>query len=95
MFIAHAGQVALDLLKVHGVDVVLCDLGLPGMSGLEVAKRIRKVKAARRPRLIAVTGYGQPKDRELAAAAGFDEHLTKPVDYETLNAAIRGTRRTS
>lgn len=89
--VAATGQDALGLLEAHEVDVVLCDLGLPGMSGLELAKRIRKVKERPQPRLIAVTGYGQPKDRDLAAAAGFDEHLTKPVDYETLTAALRGS----
>ena len=71
-------------------DVCLLDIGLPGMDGYELAQRLRQ-QAGRRPlRLIAVTGYGQDGDRRRAAEAGFDSHLTKPVDLTTLDGLLRG-----
>jgi CheY-like chemotaxis protein len=65
-------------------DVVLCDIGLPGMDGFAVASTLRKDPQTSAARLIAVTGYGQEEDKERARAAGFDEHLVKPVDPERL-----------
>ena len=65
-------------------DVALVDLGLPGMSGYDVARRIRAETADGAVRLIAITGYGQPADRERAIEAGFDAHLLKPVAPEIL-----------
>ena len=71
-------------------DVCLLDIGLPGMDGYELAQRLRQ-QAGRRPlRLIAVTGYGQDGDRRRAADAGFDNHLTKPVDLMALDGLLRG-----
>jgi len=67
-------------------EVVLLDVGLPGMDGYEVARRIRAANGIRRPLLVALTGYGAPEDRERAMEAGFDAHLTKPVEYPTLAA---------
>lgn len=64
-------------------DVMLVDIGLPGLDGYEVARRVRGA-LGRAVKLVAVTGYGQPEDRRRAIAAGFDQHLTKPVDYDTL-----------
>ena len=71
-------------------QVVLCDIGLPGMSGYEVAAKIREGAEPARPLLIALTGYGGPKDRERAFAAGFDHHLVKPADPEALLLLIAG-----
>ena len=64
--------------------MALVDLGLPGLSGYDVARRIRAETADRAVRLIAITGYGQPADRERAIEAGFDAHLLKPVAPEVL-----------
>jgi CheY-like chemotaxis protein len=64
-------------------EVLLVDIGLPGMDGYSVAKRIRKALGAS-VLLIAVTGYGQPEDRRMALEAGFDRHLTKPVMIDTV-----------
>ncbi len=69
-------------------DVVLLDIGLPGLDGYEVARRLKTAPAC--PRLIAVTGYGRPEDHQRAMNAGFDEHLTKPLDYEDLQRALQG-----
>jgi CheY-like chemotaxis protein len=74
-------------------DVVLIDIGLPGLDGYEVARQIRS-KLRDRIRLIALSGYGEPKDRERAFDAGFDDHLLKPVDPALLIALMaRGPAR--
>ncbi len=71
----------------RAAEVVLVDIGLPGLDGYEVARRIRAARGSR-VLLVALTGYGQPEDRRSARAAGFDVHLTKPVELETLVAVI-------
>ena len=63
-------------------DVVLLDIGLPGLDGYQVAEHIRAAGDA--PRLIAITGYGQPEDRERARNAGIEHHLVKPIDAAEL-----------
>ena len=65
-------------------DVALLDIGLPVMSGYELAHRLRESPAAAEIALVAVTGYGQPRDRLASGDAGFDAHLVKPVDLEQL-----------
>jgi len=60
--------------------VVLLDIGLPGINGYEVARRLRQIPHLEGVKIIALTGYGDEADRQLAEEAGFDEHLTKPVD---------------
>jgi len=85
---AADGKRGLDLVRAAPPDVALVDIGLPGVSGYEVAQLIRQRFAARRIRLIAVTGYGQPTDRERALAAGFDAHLLKPVAPEALQREL-------
>ena len=69
-------------------DIALIDIGLPGIDGLEVARALRSTPQGRRMRLIAVTGYGQPQDREQSSDAGFDAHLVKPVEQDTLVQAL-------
>jgi CheY-like chemotaxis protein len=69
-------------------DVVLVDIGLPEMNGYEVARAIRSRANGTRVRLIALTGYGQPDDQQDSLEAGFDHHLTKPVDYEKLRQLL-------
>jgi len=69
-------------------DVFLLDIGLPGMDGNELAQRLRAQPATANAVLVAVTGYGQDRDRALTAAAGFDHHLVKPVDIDALQAIL-------
>src|SRR5207247_6064408 len=78
--LAYSGPQALAIAPEFRPEVVLCDLGLPGMSGYEVGAALRQHPASARVHLIAVSGYGQAEDRERTKAAGFDLHLVKPVD---------------
>ena len=82
--VAHDGNLALELAETLRPSIVLLDIGLPGMSGHEVARRLRALPWARELRLVAVTGWGQEKDRAKSLEAGFDSHLTKPIDPEVL-----------
>ena len=82
------GNEALASAPVFAPDVVLLDIGLPMMDGYQVARRLREVPQTRASCLIALTGYGQPADRERARAAGFDHHLTKPADPDALLALV-------
>ena len=87
---AYDGPAALDTLGDFPADVVLLDLGMPRMDGLEVARRIRALPLRDTPRLIALTGWGQPEDKQRTHEAGFDTHLTKPVDALALAQLIEG-----
>jgi CheY-like chemotaxis protein len=69
---------------------VLLDIGLPEIDGYEVARRIRVQRSGAHIVLIAVTGWGQPEDRQRALDAGFDHHLTKPVNYATVTELLGG-----
>ncbi len=69
-------------------DIALVDIGLPGIDGYEVARRIRQNPKCKDTVLIALTGFGQQTDVEKAIAAGFDSHLVKPIDPDQLNALI-------
>ena len=80
--VVHDGQQALDEFAAFNPDVVLLDLGMPQLSGYEVAKRLRAADSA--VLLIAITGWGQGGDRAKSAQAGFDHHLTKPIGYREL-----------
>jgi PAS domain S-box-containing protein len=82
--VAHDGPTALGLAATHRPEAVLLDIGLPGMSGLEVARRLRGMEATHRATLIAVSGFGQEQDLRNSKAAGIDEHLVKPVDVEAV-----------
>ena len=79
---AFNGYEALTTAESLRPQVILLDIGLPGMNGYEVARRLREVDS--RARLVALTGYGQPEDRERAYRAGFHQHLVKPVDPDAL-----------
>ncbi|HZY83717.1 MAG TPA: response regulator [Gemmataceae bacterium] len=86
---------SVDALQMSGdqrPDVVLLDIGLPGIDGYEVARRVRRQPGMAEAFLIAVTGYGQPGDYELSREAGFDLHLLKPVEPEELHEALAGAR---
>jgi signal transduction histidine kinase len=80
------GESGLELVQRLQPDVVLLDIGLPGLDGYEVARRLRSTPKC--PRLIAITGYGRPEDRERSMQAGFDQHLIKPVNYQELQRAL-------
>jgi signal transduction histidine kinase len=85
---ANDGQAGLDALLAHSFDVVVCDIGLPGMDGLEVMSRLRASSNGARPVAIGLSGYGQAEDRARAAAAGFDHYLVKPVNPDALLALV-------
>ena len=82
--VAHDGLKTLEAVAAMHPDVVLLDIGLPKVNGYEVARRIRAMSGMQDCLLVAITGWGQPRDRQLAREAGFDEHLVKPVEPETL-----------
>jgi PAS domain S-box-containing protein len=86
--IARNGLEALERAPEFRPDVVLLDIGLPGLDGYEVARRLRAQDTQRMVRLVAVTGWGQPADRAKAQEAGFDLHLVKPVGPEDLEKAL-------
>jgi PAS domain S-box-containing protein len=85
---AHQAQRALEAVASFRPHVVLLDIGLPGMDGYEVARRLRSSRSCDGIRLVAVTGYGQQSDRERAREAGFDLHLVKPVEPEALQSVM-------
>ena len=82
--IAHDGLSGLDKARESKPEVVLLDIGLPGMDGYQVAARLRRDEAVMGATLIAISGYGQDEDRRLAREAGFDHHLVKPIDSDDL-----------
>jgi signal transduction histidine kinase len=87
---AHVGdgQAALRAAAERVPDIVLLDIGLPGMDGFEVAARLRASPVTRSIRIIALSGYGQEEDRKRSRAAGCDDHLVKPVDMKQLARAL-------
>jgi PAS domain S-box-containing protein len=86
--LAHSGTEAVEIVAEFKPDIVLLDIGLPGMDGYEVARAIRRLPILNQPVLAAVTGWGAPEDRLRAKQAGFDEHLTKPVDISTIELLL-------
>ena len=91
--VAHDGKAALDAFGDFLPEAVLLDLGMPGMDGYEVARRIRARKDADKTILIALTGWGQDKDRDRSTAAGFHHHLVKPADIDVLQTLLGGLAR--
>jgi CheY-like chemotaxis protein len=84
--IAHNGQEALEQVSIHQPDVLISDIAMPGMNGYELARQLRRRPELKDLILIALTGFGQPQDRERALQAGFDYHLVKPAQFDTLHA---------
>jgi PAS domain S-box-containing protein len=90
--VAHGGRAALSLAQTFRPDVVILDIGMPDLSGYEVAEQLRREPWGESIMLIALTGWGRDDDRQRATAAGFDQHMTKPVDPEKLEALISKCR---
>jgi CheY-like chemotaxis protein len=88
VMVVHDGHAALAALGTFHPAVVLLDLGMPGMNGLEVARRMRENPATRGITLVAVTGWGQREDRRRTSEAGFDYHLVKPADVGILQSIL-------
>jgi PAS domain S-box-containing protein len=85
---AYDGDEALTAAETHKPDLILLDIGLPGRDGYEVARLIRSQPALAGAMIVALTGYGTEKDRRQSQAAGFDEHIIKPVDFDRLRELL-------
>jgi CheY-like chemotaxis protein len=88
--VALDGPAALEAAKEYKPEVVLLDLGLPFVDGFEVARRLRQDPKLARAQLVALTGYHQEEDRRRSRDAGFDLHLTKPIDCDHLARLLSG-----
>jgi CheY-like chemotaxis protein len=86
--IARDGREAIEAFGAYEPAVVLLDIGMPGMDGYEVARTLRRDFPGHRAALVALTGWGQAKDRRLSQEAGFDHHLIKPADVGALQALL-------
>jgi CheY-like chemotaxis protein len=89
---AVTGEEGVHAAETRPPDFVLCDIGLPDIDGLEVARRLRARGRLAAVRFVALTGYGQAEDVRQALEAGFDAHLTKPVNLDQLLALLAGER---
>jgi signal transduction histidine kinase/ActR/RegA family two-component response regulator len=89
--VTHSGAAALAAGESYRPDVVILDIGMPGMNGYEVARAARRESWGGSAYLIALTGWGQATDKERAMAAGFDRHLVKPIDADVLSALLDAT----
>jgi two-component system CheB/CheR fusion protein len=87
--VSFTGPDGVDAAQRFRPEVVLCDLGLPGMDGYEVAARLRQLPDAADARLFAVSGYGQEEDLRRSREAGFERHLIKPVDFAELQRLLQ------
>ena len=92
---AETGQRAIELALEKKFTVALIDIGLPDLDGYQVARRIRASTVGDQMLLIALTGYGQPEDVRRALAAGFNAHVVKPVDPDTLTKTLADLSRKS
>ncbi len=86
--VAREGRAAITLATGFAPDVVILDIGLPGMDGYEVARHLRTQPLLRHTRLIALTGYGDAESQRRTSAAGFDHHVVKPADIDALLALV-------
>jgi CheY-like chemotaxis protein len=86
--VAYNGLTALEISAEFVPDVALIDVGLPGMDGYELARRIREHPELQHTMLIAQTGWGREEDRENSREAGFDHHLSKPIDHKLLEKIL-------
>jgi CheY-like chemotaxis protein len=86
---AYDGASALASAESARPDVVLLDIGLPDITGYEVARRLRALEDGDRMTIVAISGWGQARDKQLAFDSGFDAHLTKPADPSQVRALLR------
>ena len=91
VMVAHTGQEGLETARKLQPHIVLCDIGLPDSDGYVVASVLRQTSDTISARLIAVTAYGEAQHRRRALAAGFDQHLVKPVDPKVLLGELEAT----
>lgn len=91
--IINDAKSALDFSQTDPLPLYILDIGLPDMDGYELARRLRRSSTTASATLIALTGYGQTHDKELALAAGFDHHFVKPMDIEALDKILASTSR--
>jgi PAS domain S-box-containing protein len=91
--VAHDGPAGLRLAAEHQPEMIFLDIGMPGMDGYEVARRLRHEPGLKNVRLAALTGWGQQEDRRRTAEAGFDYHLVKPVEPKVLEELLAGEKR--
>ena len=89
---AHSAPDALTMALARHFDVVVSDIGMPGMTGHELARALRAIPEYRAVPMVAVTGFDMYDDRERSAEAGFNAHLRKPIDPTCLTRAISGVR---
>jgi CheY-like chemotaxis protein len=90
VWVARTGPDGVREALEREPEVVLCDIGLPGLDGLGVARALRQVPALAATRLIALTGYGSDQTRRLCQEAGFERHFTKPIDPQELADLLAG-----
>lgn len=90
---AYDGPSGLDAAAGFRPEVVLLDVGLPGLTGYEVADRLREIPGVEEARIVAITGYGQESDKAEAKLHGFDAHVVKPVSFDKLQSVIAAPRR--
>ena len=86
--VAADGAHALEIAHEFHPNIVFLDIGLPGLDGFQVARRLRKIPACQEIPIIAVTGYSRESDRQRAFQSGFSEHFAKPIDLEALVRAV-------
>jgi CheY-like chemotaxis protein len=91
--VAYTGGQGLEVARALKPEFVFCDIGMPGLDGYEVARRVRADPELRGVVLVALTGYAQAADREAARQAGFDEHLAKPADMSLIQALLASAGR--
>ena len=88
--VVHDGRTALEAARLHQPEVVLLDIGLPGLDGYQVAQRLRDEVGLDHTLLVAMTGYGQPEDRRRSREAGIHHHFVKPVEPAVLRNLLAG-----
>jgi CheY-like chemotaxis protein len=88
VLIAHDGEQALTIARQAVPDAMILDIGMPRLTGDQVARAVRSEPWGQRVFLVAVTGWGEPDDKARASAAGFDHHLTKPVDLDEMEKLL-------
>jgi two-component system CheB/CheR fusion protein len=86
--VAHSGPEGIERARSFPPDVVLCDIGLPGMDGYDVARAFRQDPELQSIFLVALSGYASPEDLERAADAGFQRHLAKPPSVDALERLL-------